>query len=320
MIRTVFRKPTTAAALATLALTSGLLSAAPASAASLTAFSFESLTSRNPDFDHSPYLYPSNHARGNAGEVNYDTGDIRLDGVVINGVTYNQSQLQLVTGANIVLETGVDVNRGGANLATGHGIGAAVDNWAGQGIGTTTPTNADLVSALGNYNLTSIVATRENPGTTIYEVSFDNPTHSLLLWERGNSGDVFVEALNSNGDVIASLLILDGSNDNGAPSTWIPTGIWATTYVYDTFQNQGQQLSSVGLYVDEAVNTFRFTSHHLIDVNGEPQRYNGPDLKILALDDAQITNAVPEPATAALGFLSLGGLALATRRRRTQQA
>jgi len=319
MIRRLKNKTFIAPALTAAALTSALVaSPSQASAATLTAFTFESLTSRNPDFDHSPYTYPSNiPARGiTAGEVNYDTGDIRLDGVVINGVTYSQAQLQLVTGANIVLETGVDVNRGGANLATGYGIGADVDTWAGQGIGTTTPTNADIVNALGNFNLTSIVATRENPGTTIYEVSFDNPTNHLLLWERGNSGDVFVEALDSNGDVIASVLILDGSNDGGASSTWQPTGIWATTHVYDSFRNQGQELSSVGLYIDEAVTTFRFTSHHLIEVNGVEQRYNGPDLKVIALNNDAVTTAVPEPATAALGLLSLGGLALAARRRR----
>ncbi len=323
MFRRLLSKPFITPAVAATALTGGLLGAAvPASAATLTAFSFESLTSRNPDFDHSPYTYPSNiPARGiTAGDINYDTGDVRLDGVVINGVTYSQAQLQLVTGANIVLETGVDVNRGGANLATGYGIGADVDAWAGQGIGTTTPTNADIVNALGNFNLTSIVATRENPGTTIYEVSFDTPTNHLLLWERGNSGDLFVEALDSNGDILASLLILDGANDGGAPSTWEQTGIWVTTHVYDTFRNQGQQLSSIGLHIDEAVSTFRLTSHHLIDINGIEQRYNGPDLKLIALNNDAITTAVPEPATAALGFLSLAGLSLAARRRRNEQA
>jgi hypothetical protein len=55
-----------------------------------------------------------------------------------------------------------------------------------------------------------------------------------------------------------------------------------TTYVQDGFLNQGQQLSSVGLKASQKVKTFRFTVLQEAEADGAV-RYNGPDLKVLAL-------------------------------------
>lgn len=250
------------------------------SSVTVTPFVFQTNASRNPDFDRSAYIYPEGHAR--AGEVNANVGDIRLDGVSINGVTYAQEQIQLVTGATVIIDDAVDTQRGGANYAAGFGIGADVDTWVGEGVGTTTPTTDDIVANHGNFNLTSIVATREGSGTAIYELTFAEPTDTLLIFERGSSGDILVSALDDEGKVLGSYKVRDGANDAGAPADYVRTGIIVTTFVQDGFLNQGQELGAVGLRFSEAVTTFRFTSYQEPEGEGAV-RFNGPDLKVFAL-------------------------------------
>ncbi len=251
-------------------------------------FSFQTLSSRNPDLDRSPYTYPSGPL---AGQLNPNTGDVRLDGIVINGVSYNQSQLQLASAASIVTDTAVDPTRGGGNLTTGYGIGATDDSWVNEGLGTTTPTAGNIRDAHSNFNLTSIAPIRENVGVASYTLSFDNPTNTLLLWERGNSGDVLVEALDRNGAVVGDILVLDGANDGSAANAYTRTGITVTTFVNPTFLNQGQELASVGLRFGQAVNTFRFTAIQETPGDGAV-RYNGPDLKVLALDSSEASATI----------------------------
>jgi hypothetical protein len=248
----------------------------------VTPFVFQAIASRNADFDRTGYLYPEGNAR--AGEVNQNVGDVRLDGVSINGVTYTQDQLQLVTGASVLVDDAVDVQRGGHNLAAGYGIGADLDTWVNEGVGTTTPTNDDLVSNHGNFNLSSIVATREGAGTTVFDLTFAQPTDTLLIFERGGagSGDVLVSALDADGNVVGSYKVRDGANDAGLPTDYTRTGITVTTYVQERFLNQGQELGSVGLRFSEPVTTFRFTSFQEPEGEGAT-RFNGPDLKVLAL-------------------------------------
>ncbi len=264
----------------TAAAVPGVALAQSAPAHSITAFAFETLASRSASFDRAGYVYPENNDL--AGQVNAYTGDVRLDGVVIDGNALTQPQLQLVTAAKIVQDDAVDTERGGGNLTAGFGIGADLDGLVNEGIGSTTPTPEDIAGNQGNFNLSSIVAVRENVGTAIYEVSFEQPTDTLLLWERGNSGDVLVEALDDAGAVTGSLLVLDRANDGDAASTYTPTGIFVTTYVQDGFLNQGQQLSSAGLKLETAAKTFRFTVLQEAEAEGAT-RYNGPDLKILSL-------------------------------------
>ncbi|MGV8839447.1 MAG: exosortase-dependent surface protein XDP2 [Bauldia sp.] len=246
----------------------------------VTPFVFQAIASRNPDFDRSAYLYPEGNAR--AGEVNRNVGDVRLDGVSINGITYTQDQLQLVTAATVIIDDAVDLVRGGANFAAGYGIGADLDTWVGEGVGTTSPTTDDIVANHGNFNLTSIVATREGSGTAIFELTFAEPTDTLLVFERGGSGDVLVSALDAEGRVLGSYKVRDGSNDAGAPSDYARTGITVTTYVQEGFLNQGQELGAVGLRFSQPVTTFRFTSYQEPEGEGAV-RFNGPDLKVLAL-------------------------------------
>lgn len=251
-------------------------------------FSFQTLSSRNPDFDRSPYTYPSGAL---AGQVNPNTGDVRLDAIVINGISYNQSQLQLASAASIITDTAVDPARGGGNLTTGYGIGATDDPWVNEGPGSTTPSADNIRAAHANFNLTSIAPIRENVGVASYTLTFDNPTNTLLLWERGNSGDVLVEALDRNGNVVGEILVLDGANDGSAANAFSRTGITVTTFVNPTFLNQGQELASVGPRFDQAVNTFRFSAIQEAPGDGAV-RYNGPDLKVLALDSSEASSLI----------------------------
>lgn len=266
-------------------------------------FSFETLSSRNPGFDRSPYTYPTGPL---AGQVNPNTGDVRLDGIVINGVSYNQSQLQLASAAAIITDTAVDPTRGGGNLTTGYGIGATDDPWVNEGLGSTTPSAGNIRDAHANFNLTSIAPIRENVGVASYTLTFDNPTNTLLLWERGNSGDVRVEALDRNGAVVGDILVLDGANDGSAANAFTPTGITVTTFVNPTFLNQGQELASVGLRFDQAVNTFRFTAIQETPGDGAV-RYNGPDLKVLALDSSEASSRIIDTSRSRTADPIIGG-------------
>jgi hypothetical protein len=266
-------------------------------------FRFDTLSSRNPDFDRSPYTYPTGPL---AGQVNPNTGDVRLDGIVINGVSYNQSQLQLAATASIVTDTAVDPTRGGGNLTTGYGIGATDDPWVNEGLGTTTPTADNIRDAHANFNLTSIAPIRENVGVASYTLTFDNPTNTLLLWERGNSGDVLVEALDRSGNVVGDILVLDGANDGSAANAYTRTGITVTTFVNPTFLNQGQELASVGLRFGQAVNTFRFTAIQETPGDGAV-RFNGPDLKVLALDSSEASSLIVDTSRSRTTDPIIGG-------------
>jgi len=254
----------------------------------ITPFAFQASASRNFKFDRSTYRYPANDPH--AGQVNSNVGDVRLDGVVINGVTYTKDQIQLVSSATIVIDDAVDVVRGGGNLAAGYGIGADRDSWVADGAATTTPSSGDLADNFGNFNLTSIVATREAVGTTIYEVGFATPTDTLLLFERGSSGDVLVSALNKDGRVLGSYKVRDGENDAGRKSDYVPTGIVVTTFVKEGFVNDGQELGSVGLRFSEPVSRFRFTSYQEPEGEGG-SRFNGADLKVFALRSRRAVSA-----------------------------
>ena len=131
--------------------------------------------------------------------------------------------------AAILVDDGVDVERGGHNFASGQGINSTLDSWAPEGPATITPTSRDLRDSLANFNLTSIVVTRENVGTASLLVRFLKPTRRFFFWERGSTtspttanSDLLVEALDWRGRVTASYKLLR--------SEYSPTGIAVTTW------------------------------------------------------------------------------------------
>lgn len=272
------------ARLATIA-TLTLASATAAHAVAFTAFQFDSQVSTSGAF----------------GGVNgiYGNGDVRLDGLGFAGQSLVQAGLQTVASTAIVLDDGRDVARGGGNLAAGNGINSPLDGWAPEGARSITPSSADLQSALANYNLTSIVVTRENKGLAIVDVAFANPTNTFFLWERGGNSDLLVEALDAGGGVIGSYTVLR--------QNYQQTGIVITTD-NGSFLNNGQALGSLGLQTDAAVSRLRLASLYSDTIN-----FNGPDYKILA--SAGVLPAVPEPSTYALLGAGLGVVGWMARRR-----
>jgi hypothetical protein len=257
----------------------------PAHAVNFTAFTFDSQVSTS----------------GLFGGVNgiYGNGDVRLDSVSFGGNSYGQNRITTVAGASIVLDDGLDTTNGGGNLAAGRGINAVADTWVGEGPATVTPNSSDLYGALANYNLTSIVVTRENPGSAVLDVSFATPTDTFLFYERGFNSDLQVQALNADNRVIGSYTILRANYN--------PTGIIISTD-NGAFQLQGQGLGSIGLQTDEAVSRLRLSSYRSDVLN-----YNGPDFKVLAV------SAVPEPETYALMLAGLGAVLFVAARRRSHK-
>jgi len=93
---------------------------------------------------------------------------------------------------------------------------------------------------------------------------------------------VLVSALDEEGGVLGSYKLRDGSDDAGVPSDYVRTGIVVTTYVLEDFLNQGQELVAAGLRLSAPARSFRFTVYQEPEGDGAT-RYNGPDLKVLAL-------------------------------------
>jgi hypothetical protein len=215
-------------------------------------------------------------------------GDVRLDSVTRDDKTWSQNDLQTVEWARILVDDGVDEARGGHNLASGRGIDSELDGWEDEGPATITPESEDLEESLGNFNLTSIVVTRENLGTASVEVRFPKPASTFFFWERGNAtspttanSDLLVEALDDFGRTVASHKLLR--------SEYAPTGIAITTWngsfaSPSTPTGAPPQLGSAGLSLSTKVTRLRLTSVQeapggIID--------DGPDYKVIAAEPAR---------------------------------
>lgn len=226
----------------------------------------------------SPFAFESNVS--NSGQ--FPDGDIRLDSVEVDGKTISSQRLVTVARAKILIDDGVDEVRGGNNFASGQGINSELDDYTAEGPATITPTGRDLKSSLDNFNLTSIVVTREAVGTASLEVLFPIPVNALFFWERGNvnspttaNSDLLVEALDWRGRVTASYKLLR--------SEYSPTGIAITTW-NGSFASPSTptgvypQLGSVGLELNGFAQRFRFTS---VQEPEGGQRDDGPDYKVI---------------------------------------
>lgn len=212
----------------------------------------------------------------------FEDGDVRLDAIAYEGRTLSRWQLAPVAHARILIDDGVDEARGGHNLASGQGINSELDSWASEGPATITPSGRDLAQSLGNFNLTSIVVTRENVGTASVELTFPYPINTLFFWERGSAtsptianSDVLVETLDWLGRVTASRKLLR--------SEYAPTGIDITTWngsfaSPSTPGGTQPQLGAAGLALDGVTQRVRLTSVQEV-VGGV--RDDGPDYKVI---------------------------------------
>ena len=239
---------------------------------------------RRPRAEFSVFAFSSYVSRSGEGPA----GDVRLDSVTRDEKTWSQNDLQTVERARILVDDGVDEVRGGHNLASGRGIDSELDGWEDEGPATITPESDDLAESLGNFNLTSIVVTRENLGTASVEVRFTKPADTFFFWERGNANspttansDLLVEALDGVGRVVASYKLLR--------SEYAPTGIAITTWngsfaSPSTPGGTPPQLGSVGLALNTKVTRLRLTSVQeaeggIVD--------DGPDYKVIAAAPAR---------------------------------
>ena len=236
------------------------------------------------DAEFTVFAFSSHVSRSGEGPA----GDVRLDSVTRDEKTWSQNDLQTVEWARILVDDGVDVARGGHNLASGRGIDSELDGWEDEGPATITPVSDDLAESLGNFNLTSIVVTRENVGTASVEVRFAKPASTFFFWERGNAtspttanSDLLVEALDGFGRVIASHKLLR--------SEYAPTGIAITTWngsfaSPSTPGGTPPQLGSAGLSLSTKVTRLRLTS-----VQEAPGGVvdDGPDYKVIAAEPAR---------------------------------
>lgn len=215
-------------------------------------------------------------------------GDVRLDSVTRDERTWSQNDLQTVEWARILVDDGVDEVRGGHNLASGRGIDSELDGWEDEDPATITPDSDDLAQSLGNFNLTSIIVTRENLGTASVEVRFPKPADTFFFWERGNAtspttanSDLLVEALDSVGRVVASHKLLR--------SEYTPTGTAITTWngsfaSPSTPGGTPPQLGAVGLALSTKVKRLRLTS---VQEAAGGVVDDGPDYKVIAAAPAR---------------------------------
>lgn len=215
----------------------------------------------------------------------YGDGDVRLDAVTIGGRVFDQGDLLLVRSGTILIDDGVDEVRGGHNFASGQGISSALEDWETEGPATIEPTSADLAASLGNFNLSSIVVTREAVGTASLEVVFAEATDTFLFWERGSAAsatransDLLVEAIDQRGRVTGTYKLLR--------SEYTPEGIEITTWngsfsSPSTPTGAKPQLGSIGLKLDHRTRKLRLTSVQQ-EVGG--LRDDGPDYKVIAAE------------------------------------
>ena len=213
---------------------------------------------------------------------NAPTGDILLESVKIGNEIIDDfsyvSTVEIV--ANDPFAGG---NTGAASADTG-------DNATG-GVRAQDATAEDIATNLGTNNLNHIIDTEDN-GSFIIDLKFDKVIDNLLIWERGMNSDLAIQAVDANGDLIGTRLLIE-------EEMWFDAG-----YAIDTSEitNGAQDVGSLGINIfadlgveSASVDTIRFISQ---------SEFNGPDWKFVGTDSAR---DVPEPALA-LGLGIFGGV------------
>lgn len=214
-------------------------------------------------------------------------GDIWLDAVTYGGQTFNQ--FSLVNGANIVHN---DQWTGGNTGAASADTGA----FSTTGVIVEDPTADDIVTNLGNLNLSNIID-GEDRGSYTLDLMFDRAARDVLVWERGMNSSLTVQALGQNGSLLGNYFTI-------TQALWENAGFrLGTTEIGNNIQNVG----SWGISAAD----FGLGSELIYGVRVIAEGtalYNGPDFKLVG------TAAVPEPSLI-FGFGALALMGLASRRR-----
>lgn len=243
----------------------------------------------------------------NATVTNGAVGDIWLDSITQNGVTFNNfsfvKSANIVDNAPIILDpTKVETSTPGKNANNTGGISTDKGDKASSPMpvsGLNNPTNAEVAAFLGNKNLSNIIDTEDNsPGKNsasffTLDLAFDTlikedgtGLDSLFFWERGfdyynpNTGnsDLGVQAIDENGNLVGNFIKLKRSEQTYAGFSLDTTEIGETQKV----GSWGVNLAQLGVS--------SFKGIRLSADNG----YNGPDFKVVA---RSATAKTPEPAT-----------------------
>jgi hypothetical protein len=221
------------------------------------------------------------------------TRDIKLDSVLFG--SHSISNFELVTQATIHSGSSAVNGPGSTDI----GDNTVIDAYLPQGNVAENPTNGDIVAALGNLNLNSIIDTEDN-GNTVIDVIFDpnKLLNTFFFFERGNRGtnnggnsDLEVRGIAHDNSYVS--LIKIGRND------WKNAG-----YSINTTEIDGaQRVGSYGIKSTVGLKGLR-----LISQGG----FNGPDYKVFA-------TKVPEPMSL-LGLGAVGLMAAGLRRRKLAAA
>jgi PEP-CTERM motif len=227
-------------------------------------------------------------------QVGQEKNDIMLQSVTQDGKTVNK--FNMITSANIRQQNEKTID-GYVNGLLSTNCGDNVANCVSAEL----PSNAQVVSALGNLNLNKIVDSEEFLGSAVLDVFFEKPSDSFYLFERGGgfgsqdragNSDLKVQAIDAQGNLLGETFTI-GKN------MWTNAG-----YAIDTKEiGAGQKVGSFGLTTKNGlIAGLRLTTNS-----------TGADFKVIAA-----TTKVPEPATM-LGFAIVGGAMTMVRRRKTAQ-
>ena len=250
----------------------------------------------------------------NADFSNAPDGNIFLDSIKVdNGPLV--TDFSFVNRAEIIANDAVYTGTG----AESESEGAASSDLGDSATGTRAndPTEADIVSSLGNNNLNNIVDTEDGQnfsdrrGNFEISVFYESRVSQVYFWERGMNSVLGVQAIDEDGNVIGNFLeigksTVNGGYDPGNGYEWDDAGFDIDTQEISG-SNQPQSVGSLGLDLsDFGVNT------HIAGLKliSEAPKYNGPDFKVVGA-------SVPEPATVA-GLLMVGGALVAARRRKQE--
>ena len=223
---------------------------------------------------------------------NPSQGDILLQSVEYDGETI--SDFVLINQAELInndLWTGGD-QTGGASADLG--------DLATVGLSAENIDEAQIVEAIGNPYLSSILDVEEEGNFTI-SLFFEQAADKVFIWERGGNSKLDAQGLDADGNVIGDLLTLDSAE-------WEFAGYELNTLEID----EDQAVYSLGLTLAD----LGITDPNIagIQLSSRGAEYNGPDLKIIGGAAEATVPDIPEPTTL-LGLGVVASLMMGCRRR-----
>ncbi|MDT9236572.1 MAG: PEP-CTERM sorting domain-containing protein [Limnospira sp. PMC 737.11] len=233
---------------------------------------------------------------------NAPRGDVWLNSVEVNDNIF--SNFAFVNRAEIVYNdpyTGGNTGAASSDMGRRATVGTSVED----------PTNADIVTSLGNNNLNSIID-GEDIGSFAINVWFDRRVDNLFLWERGMNSAVTVQAIDQQGNNLNNTtftIARDGWDDAGFRINTLEIG-----NNVQRVGSRGVSLADLGLDPSvRSIDGIRVSAAWSPEFNRPNDAlrewYNGPDWKVVGA-------AVPEPGMIfGLGAIGAGLVASNLRKK-----